>query len=481
MTDVFLSYSRSDRQRVRYLAQALTAEGFSVWWDPEIRPGAKWDQAIRKFLEQSACVVTCWTRDSVKSKWVLAETTFADGQKKLVPAILQRCAPPIPYNMVQSADLTGWKGANDDAQWLALLEQVKQLVDARRKRLVVAPPPAGEAHGQTRAMAGGAAAEPMQAGDAYSQTRTAPGGVGADDAFMPDRSAYIPPHDRPRAGGGRMVRFLVATAVTLVLTAGVIFGPGWIDRFDRGGADSSGTQASGPTQIAANPVNAAPIQAAPSGAAAPSPEAKAAPSTAEPAPPEAALPQATPPRRPPPAPAQSPARRSQDPVSTSVTPVPTPAVQAPGADPRLPWINLDACTQRLAARCPKPMGKGFADDMVTTRQEATFLRGLGVETSTINAEVAGRCERVLASNPSPTDPPGLVTPFGKACGVQPQREGLSSDQKAVIVGVGAAILGGVLAQQGQRNPAPDQSRPNQPSPAPARDPTRDVAPPPPPR
>ena len=41
MTDVFISYARNDRNEVRYIAHALTAEGFSVWWDPEIKPGKK--------------------------------------------------------------------------------------------------------------------------------------------------------------------------------------------------------------------------------------------------------------------------------------------------------------------------------------------------------------------------------------------------------------------------------------------------------
>ncbi|MGH1480226.1 MAG: TIR domain-containing protein [Geminicoccales bacterium] len=36
MADIFISYSRDDRARVESIAKAFEAEGFSVWWVPEI-------------------------------------------------------------------------------------------------------------------------------------------------------------------------------------------------------------------------------------------------------------------------------------------------------------------------------------------------------------------------------------------------------------------------------------------------------------
>ncbi len=38
MADIFLSYASEDRERVIPLVEALQADGFSVWWDRNIRP-----------------------------------------------------------------------------------------------------------------------------------------------------------------------------------------------------------------------------------------------------------------------------------------------------------------------------------------------------------------------------------------------------------------------------------------------------------
>ena len=36
MADVFVSYARTDKERVAPLVSAIEAQGWSVWWDPEI-------------------------------------------------------------------------------------------------------------------------------------------------------------------------------------------------------------------------------------------------------------------------------------------------------------------------------------------------------------------------------------------------------------------------------------------------------------
>lgn len=39
MTDIFLSYSSEDRERVLKLVHAFEALGFNVWWDRDIAHG----------------------------------------------------------------------------------------------------------------------------------------------------------------------------------------------------------------------------------------------------------------------------------------------------------------------------------------------------------------------------------------------------------------------------------------------------------
>jgi len=42
MSDIFLSYASEDRERVRPLAEALSRQGWDVWWDRDIPPGQTW-------------------------------------------------------------------------------------------------------------------------------------------------------------------------------------------------------------------------------------------------------------------------------------------------------------------------------------------------------------------------------------------------------------------------------------------------------
>ena len=46
VADIFVSYSRQDRPRVAPLVAALEAQGWSVWWDPEIVGGQEFDRQI---------------------------------------------------------------------------------------------------------------------------------------------------------------------------------------------------------------------------------------------------------------------------------------------------------------------------------------------------------------------------------------------------------------------------------------------------
>ena len=48
MPDVFVSYKKSDRDRVRPLVELLRAEGLDVWWDEGIAPSMSWRAYLSK-------------------------------------------------------------------------------------------------------------------------------------------------------------------------------------------------------------------------------------------------------------------------------------------------------------------------------------------------------------------------------------------------------------------------------------------------
>ena len=74
MTDIFISYSRKDKPWVKTLAATLVAEGYDVWWNPEILPGQDYETVIKEALESTKCVLTVWSKNSIESTWVQAES-----------------------------------------------------------------------------------------------------------------------------------------------------------------------------------------------------------------------------------------------------------------------------------------------------------------------------------------------------------------------------------------------------------------------
>ena len=108
MADIFVSYSRTDKVRVAPLVAALEAEGWSVWWDPEITPGEEFDGMISRELEAARSLVVVWTPLSVESRWVRGEARDAADRGVLVPVRFDSAKLPIDFRAVHTTDLDGW-------------------------------------------------------------------------------------------------------------------------------------------------------------------------------------------------------------------------------------------------------------------------------------------------------------------------------------------------------------------------------------
>jgi len=95
------------------LVDALEARGWSVWWDPTIKPGQTWDEVIQVALAEARCVVVLWSLDSVTSEWVRIEAHAGKRRGILVPALLDDVTERIPlaFSLTHAANLVGWSGA----------------------------------------------------------------------------------------------------------------------------------------------------------------------------------------------------------------------------------------------------------------------------------------------------------------------------------------------------------------------------------
>jgi len=127
--DVFISYAHDDREIARRFADALEADGFSVWWDDSLRSGEAYDQVIEQALRDARAVVVLWSKKSVDSRWVRAEATLADRNGTLAPAMIEPCERPIMFELTHTTDLSAWSGDPGDAAWRSFVADVRRFTE----------------------------------------------------------------------------------------------------------------------------------------------------------------------------------------------------------------------------------------------------------------------------------------------------------------------------------------------------------------
>jgi len=98
MADIFISYSKEDRDQARLLAAFLEAEGYSVWWDASLLSGEDFRKLIMTELGRARAAIVIWTEKSIQSDWVQSEAGRAHADRKLIPikskALSYRDIPP---------------------------------------------------------------------------------------------------------------------------------------------------------------------------------------------------------------------------------------------------------------------------------------------------------------------------------------------------------------------------------------------------
>ena len=127
MTAIFISYERSAAATAKRMAEQLRAEGREVWFDADLPPHRPYSEVIEEKLEAAGAVLVLWSKAAVTSEWVRAEAGFARQRRKLVQVSLDGARPTIPFDQIQCAQLQGWRGGTQSAEWRKVVSALAEL------------------------------------------------------------------------------------------------------------------------------------------------------------------------------------------------------------------------------------------------------------------------------------------------------------------------------------------------------------------
>jgi hypothetical protein len=122
LADVFISYSRLDHERVKPVADRLTSLGYSIWWDKHLRAGQVFVDEIERQLDSARAVLTAWSHNARNSTWVYAESSRGLDNKKFLQLKLDNVQPPLPFDALHIADMTG------SGEWGVLEDSLSKIV-----------------------------------------------------------------------------------------------------------------------------------------------------------------------------------------------------------------------------------------------------------------------------------------------------------------------------------------------------------------
>jgi len=124
MSSVFISYSSKDRKKAKMFVDLLEGAEFKTWWDKDIPPGARFDQAIDNALNSAKCILVLWSKNSIQSDWVLEEALEAQNRNILIPVKLDKVELPFGYRRYQAIDFSGWRGNSNSENVRIILNAV---------------------------------------------------------------------------------------------------------------------------------------------------------------------------------------------------------------------------------------------------------------------------------------------------------------------------------------------------------------------
>jgi len=141
LADIFISYSRKDRDIASRLAELLVQSKYTVWWDQNLKRGSRFREVIEEELNQARAVIVLWSFSSTHSRWVLDEADHAADDNKLLPVRLDSSQPPIGFRQLHTTDMEGRALSSKAPAFVKLLKDVEALVATTSGRQAAPSPP----------------------------------------------------------------------------------------------------------------------------------------------------------------------------------------------------------------------------------------------------------------------------------------------------------------------------------------------------
>lgn len=129
MADIFISYSRNDRDRCIAIRDALAALKVGVWFDAGIGAGASFDREIEREIEAAKALLVLWSQTSAESDWVRNEARTGKERSGLIAVQLEPCQLPLEFRSVQAEILPVGAEGSDNPVWIGIVARIGELLD----------------------------------------------------------------------------------------------------------------------------------------------------------------------------------------------------------------------------------------------------------------------------------------------------------------------------------------------------------------
>jgi hypothetical protein len=138
---IFLSYAREDREKVRKLYQKLSDAGFKPWMDIEdLLPGEQWQRSVQQAIQRSDFVLACLSTRSItkrgflQKEFSLALDTWLENLASdiyLIPVRLEECEVPERLRDFQ------WVNLFEEDGWEKLVKAIRAGI--KRRAVIIKP------------------------------------------------------------------------------------------------------------------------------------------------------------------------------------------------------------------------------------------------------------------------------------------------------------------------------------------------------